>query len=160
MTWLDLAFSPASSLEMRERNMKVRWVSLILFILVGCGTTKALAPLPKIQDTNQVAKIHIVRPPRFAADGASYMLQMDGIFVLQMRPNYYTTFMVNPGKHTLTLAAETFWHGLQVENARLNCEPRDVYYFKITPAGLTQVTEEIAKPLMDKYKYIPAEYDE
>jgi hypothetical protein len=132
---------------------------LVLVILIGCTQTKQLAPLPKVQDTNRAAHIHVMRVPRFYMDGVVYLIHLDEDLVFQIKPSYRTTFLVDPGIHVVTLVKQVY-AGMQSQRVKLNCVPGGEYYLIISPRGMKEISKEQAAPYLEKYKHVPLEYEE
>lgn len=135
--------------------MKKILAILVVLVLVGCST-KQIAPLPKIQDQNQPAKIYVLRVPRYFRDLEAFEIHLDGVFIFQIRPSKYTTMLVNPGEHVITLKKDM----AAEQVTKLNCRPGEKIYFIISPKGMKRTTAEVIDHyIKKKYEYFPLEYE-
>lgn len=104
--------------------MKIIYVAIIGFLLVGCTGTTQYLHTPNEND----GTVHLYRISEFNAGGMGAVFYVDDQNILKLGTKDYAEVPISPGKHTIAVKAD---QTTQKNTRDINVEPNGKYYFMI-----------------------------
>jgi hypothetical protein len=138
--------------------MKIFFLNLLLVLL--CSTCFAQNDNAKSIDTNNAAKIYVIRGTGMTGSAVNFRVIVDSIMYCKIKNNHYGIFYVQPGTHSFYATTWDASNPKEKLALTIPVEAGKSYYMSMrikqrffeNQIFLEEITYNTAAPLLQKYK--------